>query len=179
MSEEELRSLMLSALNGSTVDYQRLLQQVSSLIRAYLRRRLSRAPDEIEDLLQETLLAIHTKRHTYRRDELFTPWLYAITRYKMIDCLRRRANHEALNDPLDDAEEWLATDDGDANESKKDLEKMLGNLPDNQRLPIQHTKLDGLSVTEAAAKTGMSVSAIKVGVHRGMKALATMWKEQA
>lgn len=178
MSEEELRNLMLKALDGNAGAYQLLLQQVSSLIRAYLRRRLSRAPDDIEDLLQETLLAIHTKRHTYRTEELFTPWLYAIARYKMIDCLRRRVHHEALNDSLDETAEWLATYDGEANESKKDLDKMLKKLPDNQRLPIQHTKLDGLSVTEAAAKTGMSASAIKVGVHRGMKALAGMWKEQ-
>ena len=179
MIEEELRELMLRALDGNAKAYQSLLQRASSLIRAYLRRRLTGAPDEIEDLLQETLLAIHTKRHTYRREEPFTPWLYAIARYKMIDCLRRRSHHEALNDPFDDEVEWLSADDGDASASKKDLDTMLAALPVNQRLSIQHTKLDGLSVAEAAAMTGMSVSAIKVGVHRGMKALAIMWKEQA
>jgi RNA polymerase sigma-70 factor, ECF subfamily len=179
MSEEELRGLMLRALDGNAQAYQQVLQGASTLVRAYLRRRLTRAPDEIEDLLQETLLAIHTKRHTYRREEPFTPWLYAIARYKMIDCLRRRAQHEALNDPFDDDVEWLAADDAEAGASRKDLAVMLDALPVNQRLSIQHTKLQGLSVAEAAALTGMSVSAIKVGVHRGMKALANMWKEQA
>jgi RNA polymerase sigma-70 factor, ECF subfamily len=179
MSEEELRELMLLALDGNAQAYQQLLQRASSLVRAYLRRRLSSAPDEIEDLLQETLLAIHTKRHTYRREEPFTPWLYAIARYKMIDCLRRRAQHEALNDPFDDELEWLGADDADAGASNKDLAVMLAALPANHRLAIQHTKLQGLSVAEAAALTGMSISAIKVGVHRGMKALANMWKEQA
>ena len=178
MIEEELRDLMLRALDGNAAAYQTLLQRASSLIRAYLRRRLSAAPDEAEDLLQETLLAIHTKRHTYRRDEPFTPWLYAIARYKMIDCLRRRSHHEALNDPFDDEAEWLSADDANAGASNKDLDKMLASLPASQRLSIQHTKLDGWSVAEAAAMTGMSVSAIKVGVHRGMKALAEMWKEQ-
>jgi RNA polymerase sigma-70 factor (ECF subfamily) len=179
MMEEELRQLMLLALDGQAEAYQRLLQQVSTLVRAYLKRRLSLLPDEVEDLLQETLLAIHTKRHTYQREALFTPWLYAIARYKMIDCLRRRSQHEALNDPFDDELEWLAVPDSEANESKRDLDKMLETLPMNQRLSIQHTKLDGLSVNEAAAMTGMSVSAIKVGVYRGMKTLAKMWKEQA
>lgn len=176
--EEELRELMLMSLDGHSESYQRLLHQISTLIRAYLRRRLVRAPEEIEDLLQETLLAIHSKRHTYRKDEPFTPWLYAVARYKMIDCLRRRSKHEALNVPFEDDMDWLARSDSEASESKKVLDKMLESLPDNQRLPIQHTKLDGLSVSEAAAITGMSISAIKVGVHRGMKALERMWKEQ-
>jgi RNA polymerase sigma-70 factor (ECF subfamily) len=179
MIEEELRNLMLMALDGHAASYQLLLQQTSGLIRAYLRRRLVRLPDEVEDLVQETLLAIHTKRHTYRREEPFTPWLYAVARYKMIDCLRRRSQHEALNDPFDDEIEWLAVSDNEANDTKKDLDKLLETLPENQRLSIQHTKLDGLSVAEAAAVTGMSVPAIKVSVHRGMKALAKMWKEQA
>jgi RNA polymerase sigma-70 factor, ECF subfamily len=179
MSEEELRALMLRALDGNAEAYQLLLQRATSLIRAYLRRRLTNAPDEIEDLLQETLLAIHTKRHTYRRDEPLTPWLYAIARYKMIDCLRRRSHYEALNDPFDDDAEWSSVSDEEASASRKDLDVMLASLPANQRLSIQHTKLEGLSVAEAAAITGMSISAIKVGVHRGMKALAHLWKEQA
>ena len=177
--EEELRTLMLGALDGNAASYQLFLQRISSPLRAYLRRRLTAAPDEVEDLLQETLLAVHSQRHTYRRNEPLTPWLYAVARYKMIDCLRRRSRYEALNDPLDSEAEWLGVTDHDANESKKDLGKLLGALPDHQRLPIQHTKIEGLSVAEAAAMTGMSVSAIKVGVHRGMKALAKMWKEQA
>ncbi|SDK42236.1 RNA polymerase sigma-70 factor, ECF subfamily [Methylophilus rhizosphaerae] len=179
MMEEELRKLMSMALDGHADSYHLFLQRASMPLRAYLRRRLNAIPDEVEDLLQETLLAIHAKRHTYRRDELLTPWLYAIARYKMIDFLRRRSQHEALNDPLDEETEWLEASEDAVSDSKKDLGKMLETLPENQRLSIQHTKLDGLSVAEAAAMTGMSVSAIKVGVHRGMKALAKMWKEQA
>lgn len=178
MMEQELRILMLGALDGDEKSYRCFLQQVSSLLRAYLRRRLARAPDEVEDLLQEALMAIHLQRHTYRRNDPVTPWLYAIARYKMIDCLRRRSRHEALNDPFDDEAEWLSFSDEEASESKRDLGKMLDTLPAHQRLPIQHTKLEGMSVIEAAALTGMSVAAIKVNVHRGMKALAKMWKEE-
>ncbi len=179
MMEEELRTLMIMALDGHAASYHLFLQRVSLPLRAYLRRRLNAVPDEVEDLLQETLLTIHAKRHTYRRDELLTPWLYAIARYKMIDFLRRHSRHEALHDPFDEATDWLEATDNEAHDSRKELDKLLEALPASQRLSIQHTKLDGLSVAEAAAMTGMSVSAIKVGVHRGMKALARMWKEPA
>ena len=77
-----------------------------------------------------------------------------------------------LNDPLDDDTDFFSTADSEAAEARRDLNKLLDELPDQHRLPIIHTKLDGLSVQEAATMTGMSESAIKVGVHRGMKALA-------
>lgn len=178
MMEIELHHLMLESLDGNAASYQLFLRQVSGLLRAYLRRRLSTTPDEVEDLLQDTLLAIHSQRHTYKRNALLSPWLYAIARYKLIDYLRRRARHEALHDPLDEEAEYLRVMDDDAHASSKDLTRMLAELPEHQRLPIVHTKLEGRSVAETAGLTGMSVSAVKVGVHRGMKALAKIWKEQ-
>lgn len=169
---------MVEALDGNAASYQLFLRQVSGLLRAYLRRRLSSTPDEVEDLLQETLLAIHCQRHTYRRDALLSPWLYAIARYKLIDFLRRRSRQEALHEPLDEeADYWLQRDD-DAHASNRDFERMLAALPAHQLLPIMHTKLEGRSVAETAGLTGMTASAVKVGVHRGMKALAKMWKEE-
>ena len=176
--EQELRTLMMKALDGDENSYRCFLQQITTPLRAYLRRRLQSAPDEVEDLLQETLLAIHFQRHTYRRSEPLTPWLYAIARYKLIDYLRRRSRYDALNDPFDDELEWLSVSNVDAVESRRDLGKMLDALPSHQRLSIQHTKLEGMSIAEAATMTGMSVAAIKVNVHRGMKALEKMWKEQ-
>ena len=86
--------------------------------------------------------------------------------------LRRRAVHETLNDPLDEAMDVFSNSDTEAAEARRDLNKLLADLPDQQRLPIVHTKLEGLSVKETAELTGMSESAIKVGVHRGLKALA-------
>jgi RNA polymerase sigma-70 factor, ECF subfamily len=68
--------------------------------------------------------------------------------------------------------ELFAASDTDAAYAKKDLNTLLAGLPDRQRLPIVHVKLEGLSVVEAAQRTGMSESAIKIGVHRGLKALA-------
>jgi len=86
--------------------------------------------------------------------------------------LRARASREALTDPLDDALDLFTSSDADAAVARRDLHQLLDSLPDRQRLPIVHVKLEGLSVVEAAQLTGMSESAIKVGVHRGLKALA-------
>ena len=123
--------------------------------------------------MQETLLAVLNQRHTYRRNQPLTAWVHAIARYKLIDLLRTLASHDALTDPPDDELEVFAASDSDAADTEKDLNKLLAGLPDRQRLPIVHVKLEGLSVVVAAKLTGMALSAIKIGVHRGLKTLAS------
>ncbi|MBK6742635.1 MAG: sigma-70 family RNA polymerase sigma factor [Hydrogenophilales bacterium] len=173
-SEAHLKDLLVRGLAGEAPAYQAFLRDMSAHLRAYFRKRLARLPDEVEDLVQESLLAIHNKRHTYDAAQPLTAWVHAIAKYKLIDLLRRRAGHDLLSDPLDDEMDFLAASDSEASEAKRDVGKLLQQLPDRQRLPIVHTKLEGLSVAEAAQITGMSESAIKVGVHRGMKALAAL-----
>ena len=171
-NESRLRELLLAGLGGDSTAYHGFLKALSGHLRAYFRKRLFQLPDDVEDLVQETLLAVHNQRHTYRRDQPLTAWVHAIARYKLVDMLRARASREALTDPLDDELEVFAKSDTDAADAQRDLGKLLNTLPDKQRLPIVHVKVEGLSVVEAARLTGMSESAIKIGVHRGMKALA-------
>ena len=171
-TENRLRGLMLQGLDGDAAAYHQFLKALSAHLRAYFRKRLFERPDEVEDLVQDTLLAVHNQRHTYRADQPLTAWVHAVARYKLIDLLRARASGESLNVPLDDELELFAASDTEAREAKKDLDTLLAGLPDRQRLPIVHVKLEGLSVVEAAKLTGMSESAIKIGVHRGLKALA-------
>ncbi len=175
-NEERLRALLLQGLAGEAEAYHLFLKGLSAHLRAFLRRRLGGLPDEIEDLVQDTLLAVHSQRHTYRTDQPLTAWVQAIARYKLIDLFRSRAGREALHDPLDDDLDVFANCDTDAADARRDVAKLLQQLPDHQRLPILHTKLEGLSVAETASATGMSESAIKVGVHRGLKALAALMK---
>ena len=170
--EDRLRELLLAGLAGDNPAYETFLRKLSAHLRAFLRKRLTRFPDEVEDLVQESLLAVHNQRHTYDPGQPVSAWVQAIARYKLIDLLRRLAGQEALNEPLDDEDGFFSTADAQAAEARRDLNKLLAELPDQHRLPIIHTKLDGLSVQEAARITGMSESAIKVGVHRGLKALA-------
>jgi RNA polymerase sigma-70 factor (ECF subfamily) len=175
-SEKRLRDLLVSGLAGDASAYHAFLKELSAHLRAFLRRRLARLPDEVEDLVQETLLAIHLQRHTYDPGQPLTAWVHAIARYKAVDLLRRRAGREALNDPLDEETDVFAASDTGAAEARRDIAGLLERLPDRQRLPIIHVKLEGLSVVETARKTGMSESAVKVGIHRGLKALAVMMR---
>lgn len=178
-TENRLRELLVQGLNGDEAAYHQFLKALSAHLRAYFRKRLFQRTDEVEDLVQDTLLAVHNQRHTYRRDQPLTAWVHAIARYKLIDLLRGRASREALTDPLDDELEMFAVTDSDAAEAKRDLDELLAGLPDRQRLPIVHVKLEGLSVVEAAQRTGMSESAVKIGIHRGLKALAAKFKGKA
>lgn len=172
--EDRLHKLMVCSLGGDSHAYESLLRELSAHLRAFFRKRLMRLPDEVEDLVQETLLAVHNQRHTYVPEQPLTPWIHAIARYKMVDMLRRWGGHEALNDPLDDELDLLSVSDTQAMDAHRDVAKLLEQLPERQRVPIEYVKLQGLSVAETAHITGLSESAIKVGVHRGLKALAAL-----
>jgi len=174
--EARLRDLLVRGLAGDATAYHEFLKDLSAHLRAFLKRRLASLPDDVEDLVQETLLAVHNQRHTYAADQPLTSWVHAIARYKLVDLFRRRAGREALNDGLDDGLEVFAASDTESNDARRDVAKLLQQLPDRHRLPIQYVKLEGLSVVEAAQKCGMSESALKVGVHRGLKALALLIK---
>lgn len=170
--EMHLQALFLAGQAGDERAYRTFLNDLSSHLRGFLRARLQRQPGDIEDLLQEVLLAIHNGRHTYRSDQPLTAWVFAIARYKVSDFFRARSRGDAFNDSLDDSAELLAEPELEPAQASRDLGKLLDELPDRQRLPILHVKLEGLSVTETAKVTGLSESAVKIGVHRGLKALA-------
>ena len=169
-----MRELLVRGLAGDAAAYHAFLTELSTHLRAFFRRRLSGLPDDVEDLVQESLLAVHNQRHTYDPAQPLTAWVYAIAKYKLVDLLRRRAGRDLRNDPLDEELDVLAHNDAEAAAARLDLAKLLLRLPDRQRLPIVCMKLEGMSVVEAALATGMSESAVKVGVHRGLKALAAM-----
>ena len=172
-NEAELGALMRASLDGDATAYRTLLNRLSANLRAYYKGKLSRigrSATEAEDLMQEALIAIHTRRHTYDPAEPLTPWVYAIARYKLIDYLRRtRASMADV--PIEDAAEIMTQNDYVATESANDLGRLMSQLPEKMRRAIQSVKLDGLSVAEAASRCGMSESAVKVNVHRGLKAL--------
>lgn len=173
-AEVELRALMVAGLSGDAAAHRTLLDRLSRHLRAYYKNklmRIGRSATEAEDLVQDTLMVIHTRRHTYDPGEPFTPWMHAIARYKLIDHLRHtKASMTDL--PIEDANEVIAQDDHAGAETALDLNRLLARLPEKMRSAIRYVKLDGLSVAEAAARCGMSESAVKVSVHRGLKAMA-------
>src|SRR5262245_29285921 len=106
--EERLRGLFVRGMGGDAAAYHAFLGELAAYLRGFLRRRLARLPDEVEDLVQETLLAVHNQRGTYDAAQPLTAWVHAIARYKLVDLLRRRARGDALNDPFDAVDEVFA-----------------------------------------------------------------------
>jgi RNA polymerase sigma-70 factor (ECF subfamily) len=172
VTEARLRDLMVRGQNGDETSYLMFLKEVTAYLRGYFRRHLARRLSDTEDLLQETLLALHNHRHTYDVDQPVTPWVRAIAQHKLVDLLRSSGTRDLLTESWDEDMDVLAASDNEALEAHLDVTALLARLPDRYRLPVQLVKLEGLSVSAAARATGMSESAIKVGIHRGLKLLA-------
>lgn len=165
--EIQLRAWMVSGLDGVAADHASLLRALVPLLTAFYRRRIA-GTDEIEDLVQETLIAVHTRRATYDRDRPFTAWLFAIARYKMIDHFRR--NRKTV--PIEGLEAILVAEGFEsASNARMDVDDLLATLPAKQARLIRATHLDGHSIADTAAASGFGESDVKVSVHRGLKAL--------
>jgi RNA polymerase sigma-70 factor (ECF subfamily) len=168
-SEEQLERWMVAGLDGDAAAHARLLCALVPLLRAFFQRRMRHGGGDIEDLVQEVLIAVHTRRATYDRERRFTAWLFAIARYKMIDHFRRMRRFTSI----EGLDEILAIEGFEASSNARiDVDRLLDTLPSKQAGAIRRTKLDGFSTTEAAQDAGIGESDLKVSVHRGLKALA-------
>lgn len=170
-----LKVLMLAALEGDARAYRTLLTELSGHLRAYYQRKVQSTADA-EDLVQDTLLAMHRRLHTYDVDQPFTAWVHAIARYKLIDSFRRNRSRATV--PLEDAGALFAQETAEAAHAKRDVEQLLNALPENKRELLRLTKIEGLSTAETAQRLGLSRSAVKVGVHRALKTLAQQLSEK-
>jgi RNA polymerase sigma-70 factor, ECF subfamily len=169
-TEQRLRELMLASLDGDAAAYRVLLADLTRYLRPWFARRLSAAhASHAEDLVQETLLAVHSRRMTYDRTRPFTAWLHAIAHHKFVDHVRRHAIRPTV--PLDDDTPIFATDDSAHAADRRDVESVLATVPMRTADLIRQTKLEGASVAEAAARHGISETAAKVSIHRGLKSL--------
>ncbi|HEY4175030.1 MAG TPA: sigma-70 family RNA polymerase sigma factor [Rhodopila sp.] len=162
--------MMAAAQVGDANAYRTLLAELAVWLRRYYARRLP--PAMTEDAVQDVLLAIHEKRHTYDPERPFGPWLAAIARYKWIDRLRS-LKAEAF-EPLD--ENIGVPDHGDSVIAGSTFHQLLAELKPPQAEAIRLVKLEGYSVEEASRATGQSVSLIKVNIHRGIKRLTNIIK---
>ncbi|MDT8760933.1 sigma-70 family RNA polymerase sigma factor [Sphingomonas psychrotolerans] len=172
--EDALRGLMVDGLSGDAAAHAALLRLLVPVLRGFYRRRANGSADDIEDLVQETLIAVHSRRATYDRERVFTAWLFAIARYKMVDHFRRVRRLQ----PIEGLEDLLLAEDFEpATQARLDVEELLAVLPPKQARMIRATRLDGLSVAEAAKVDGIGESDVKVSVHRGLKALVARIQE--
>ncbi|MEP0188962.1 MAG: sigma-70 family RNA polymerase sigma factor [Erythrobacter sp.] len=167
--EPTLARLMVAAQDGDKAAGNVLLTEVGVWLERYFRRRVP--VDQIDDLVQEVLIAFYTKRATYDPARPFLPWLAAIARYRWVDHLRKVYKHESKelmeDDGVEDSEEEVVL-------ARVSLDRLFSQLPEKQAEVIELVKIGGLSVREAAHKTGQSESLVKVNIHRGLKKLSAM-----
>lgn len=164
--------LLTSAVAGDAAAYARFLKVITGPIRTFARNALARSglAADAEDVVQEVLLAIHLKRHTWERTAPARPWVYAIARHKMIDLLRRRGRRAEVD--IADFSEVLAADDAPDRLSEREIDRALSSLPDGQRKVVTAVSVDGKSIRAAAESFGMTEGAVRVALHRGLAALA-------
>lgn len=166
--EDELGRLMRAALAGDERAYDSFLRAVAGLVRSFARRKVQHGIDA-EDIVQETLLAIHVKRHTWRDGAPVTPWLYAIARHKLVDAYRRRRRRVEID--IGEIPETPAPPEP-RSVSERELGGALDALAPGQRSAVAAICLDGRSIGEAAKHLGMSEGAVRVALHRGLTAIA-------
>ena len=176
--ERDWASWMRAANAGDAAAYRRLLEALSGFVRGVVRRRAATSgltAAEVEDVVQETLLAIHLKRGTWDPRQPITPWVAAIARNKAIDALRRRGRRVDL--PIEDFAELLPAAESEDGVSAREAERMLGALKGRQREVVQAITVDGESVRETASRLGVSEGAVRVALHRGLASLAAAYRD--
>lgn len=168
---------MRSALDGDQVAYRTLLTSIAPHVRARARHILLRAgagSAEAEDVVQETLLAVHLKRSTWDPSRPFIPWLDAVARHKVIDSLRRRGKRTDVE--LDTVADKLAVA-GDDGADGLDVATVLAALDRRHRTIVEGMSLEGRSAAEVGAELNMSEGAVRVALHRALKLLAAKFNE--
>jgi RNA polymerase sigma-70 factor, ECF subfamily len=170
--ERQLSALMRAALSGDEAAYADFLRQCAELTRRAAQRRLGAAsPVAPEDIVQETLLAVHLKRHTWRRNEPILPWLYAIARYKTIDACRRRGMRITI--PIEDVAESLAAPEvQSASAESRHIERAVESLSAGQRRVVHAIAIEGRTISETATAFEMKETAVRVAFHRGLNSLS-------
>jgi RNA polymerase sigma-70 factor, ECF subfamily len=177
--EDGWTDLMRSAISGDDAAYHRLLKAVTPVLRAGARRGLARAGqpiDQSEDIVQDILLAVHLKRHTWDANAPVAPWLFAIARNKLIDALRRRGKRVFVN--IDDFAETLPGETAERTALASEVAAQLQMLPARQREVLQSIAVESASIKDTAAKFSMSEGAVRVALHRGLASLTAKLREQ-
>jgi RNA polymerase sigma-70 factor (ECF subfamily) len=178
-AEDEWTNLMRLAISGDGAAYHRLLKAVTPVLRAGARRGLARAGqpvDQSEDVVQDILLAVHLKRHTWDANAPFAPWLFAIARNKLIDALRRRGRRVFVN--IDDFIDTIPDEPPPETASAGVIAAQLQTLPPRQRDVLQSIAVESASIKDTAAKFAMSEGAVRVALHRGLASLTAKLREQ-
>ena len=174
--EQRWAEAMRAERRGEAVAYERMLKEVATALRRSLASRLVRAglgAHEAEDLVQEILIGLHGKRHTWDSTRPFLPWLHAITRYKLIDFTRhrRRETTRRVDLPLEDWLKIVEAPADDASRSTVEVDRHLAVLPVSQRKIVRAIAVEGASVRDVSLRFATSEGAVRVTIHRAIRRL--------
>ena len=175
--EEAWAAAMRASLSGDEAAYRRLLADIGRAIRPLVRGAFSRSrlgDADVEDVVQETLLAIHLKRQTWDPSQKLGPWVNAIARHKVIDAMRRRGVRKA--EPIEDFEAVLAAPEAADPHARSDVERLMETLNPRARDIVRSISLEEQSIGATASRLGMTEVAVRVALHRALKTLAGAWK---
>ncbi len=164
---------MAQAQGGDRVAYRMLLDRLVPLLRRFVARQL-RNPSDVDEVVQDTLLTVHTARHTYDPSRPFLPWLIAIARRRVIDRLRKQGRGSALEVDIAAYAETFLVEPANLSEgdwSPRALQEAIDALPEVQRQAVTMLKLKEMSLKEASVASGFTVAALKVATHRAIKRL--------
>lgn len=161
--------LLQAAIAGDEKAYAAFLARTAPIVRGFARRKIVQGGVDPEDVVQETLLAIHTKRHTWRSEAPVLPWIYAIARFKLIDAFRKRGRRVEIE--IGEIAETLAQPEVET-VSDREIGRVLDGLAPGQRSVVAAISIEGHSIAETAEKFGMTQTAVRVALHRGLRAIA-------
>ncbi|MBS7537983.1 sigma-70 family RNA polymerase sigma factor [Ancylobacter lacus] len=170
---------MRAGLAGDSAAYEGLLREIAPALRAVVRRRLAgygAATAETEDIVQETLLAVHLKRHTWRPDSPLAPWLWTVARNKLVDHLRQRGRR--VHVPIEDFAELIPAEPERPGTDAAEVERHLSRLPEKQRAVLSAIAVDGNSIGDTAARMGMTPGAVRVTLHRAFATLSARLRSE-
>jgi RNA polymerase sigma factor (sigma-70 family) len=168
-----LEDLLRAANRGDTIAYRRFLTAITPVLRKVVRTRgAALGPEGCEDVLQEVLLAIHTKRHTWQEHAPVRPWLYAIARHKVVDAFRSRGSRVVLS--VEEFAEGLPAAEGPDPMEGRDMEKVLSKLDPRAAEIVRAFGLNGETTAETAARLDMTEGAVRVALHRALKSIARL-----
>ena len=164
---------MKAANRGDAQAYARLLHLITPVIRGIVRARgVALGRDSCEDVVQEVLLTIHLKRQTWREDAPLRPWLYAVTRHKVVDAFRSRGTR--IEVPVEDFAEVLSAPDGPDPLEAQDMDRVIDRLDPRAAQIVRAIGLEGETAAATGARLGMTEGAVRVALHRALRALAVL-----
>lgn len=177
--DKEWSDLMRSAMSGDSAAYQSFLTCVSQALRRSVRRGLGGmdlSSADAEDIVQEVILAVHMKRHTWDQTKPIGPWIMAIARNKLIDEIRRKGRRTEV--PIENFLDVLEAGGQDDAIHAYDAKRLLNALKGKARDIVQAIAIDGSTTREVADRLGMSEVAVRVSLHRSLKSLADTYREK-